>query len=375
MAGVYVHIPYCIQACSYCDFHFTIYFGRIKQTIDAIILEADQKRDYLKDEIIETIYFGGGTPSAVPEDAIRQILIKIKNLYPINSHPEITLEANPDDITTSKIYNYQQMGINRLSIGVQSFNDDDLRLLNRRHSGKDAQTAVTNAIKGGFSNISIDLIYGIPGLKLVSWIENLEKAFNLGISHLSAYHLTYEPGTELYYRLQRNKIQQIPEEKSIQQFNQLLKLSEQNGFHQYEISNFAAEDKISKHNTGYWTGKKYIGLGPSAHSYNGIERQWNVNGIISYCKKVKAGEEYYEKELIDERTRFNEYLLTSLRTKWGIEVEKVKCDFGNVYLDELLKKTEKHLIHKNLICEKNRIILSGKGMFLADSIIQDLFIC
>ena len=375
MAGIYVHIPYCHQACSYCDFHFTVYPGRMSQTINAILLEAEQKKDYLHNETISTVYFGGGTPSVVPDDAIRQILIKLKETYPISSDPEITLEANPDDITALKISNYRKMGINRISLGIQSFREADLKLLNRRHSAENAEAAILKILNGGFSNVSIDLIYGIPGLSIDSWKKNLEKTFGIGISHLSAYHLTYEQGTELSYRLKKNKIIQLTEKESLQQFNLLVRLAEKNGFIQYEISNFARNGHISKHNTGYWTGQNYIGLGPSAHSYNGYERQWNIKGIMTYCMKVNSGTGYFEKEVLDKNTMFNEYLLTSLRTKWGIALDRVRSEFGSDYSDKLMSQCEKHLKQDNLYHEQGRIILTKKGMFIADSIILDLFVC
>jgi len=347
----------------------------MSQTINAILLEAEQKKDYLHNETISTVYFGGGTPSVVPDDAIRQILIKLKETYPISSDPEITLEANPDDITALKISNYRKMGINRISLGIQSFREADLKLLNRRHSAENAEAAILKILNGGFSNVSIDLIYGIPGLSIDSWKKNLEKTFGIGISHLSAYHLTYEQGTELSYRLKKNKIIQLTEKESLQQFNLLVRLAEKNGFIQYEISNFARNGHISKHNTGYWTGQNYIGLGPSAHSYNGYERQWNIKGIMTYCMKVNSGTGYFEKEVLDKNTMFNEYLLTSLRTKWGIVLDRVRSEFGSDYSDKLMSQCEKHLKQDNLYHEQGRIILTKKGMFIADSIILDLFVC
>ena len=374
MAGIYVHIPFCRQACSYCDFHFTIYFGYVKHTIEAILLETKHKINYLTDEPINTIYFGGGTPSAIPEDAIEKIISGIMKIYQVSNNPEITLEVNPDDINPEKIRSYRRIGVNRISIGVQSFRDPDLRLLNRRHNSQSAVNAITNTLKGGISNVSIDLIYGIPGLSNDYWIDNLNKAFDKDICHLSAYHLTYEPGTELYHRLMKKRIIQLPEQDSLEQFNLLLTHAEKAGFFQYEISNFARNDQISRHNTGYWTGKKYIGLGPSAHSYNGSERQWNIKGIMTYCKKVKEGKGYFEKEVLDEKMMYNEYIMTSLRTCWGVETGKVRSGYGRKYYDDLLRKTEKYILNNTMIFDEDRLYLSRNGMFIADTIIRDLFI-
>lgn len=369
-----MHIPFCFQACSYCDFHFTIYFGYVKNTVEAILQEAEQKIYYLNSEPVDTIYFGGGTPSAIPDDAIEKIISGIMKIYQVSDNPEITIEVNPDDISPEKIRNYRKMGINRISIGIQSFRDQDLRLLNRRHNSQSAVNAITEILEGGISNVSIDLIYGIPGLSNDCWIDNLNNGFDKDICHLSAYHLTYEPGTELYHRLMKKKIVQLPEQESLTQFFLLLTHAEKAGFRQYEISNFARNNQISRHNMGYWTGKKYIGLGPSAHSYNGSERQWNIKGIMTYCKKVKEGKEYFEKEVLDERTMYNEYIMTSLRTCWGIETGKVRSGFGRNYYDDLLRKTEKYILNNSMIFDNDRFYLSRNGMFIADSIIQDLFI-
>jgi oxygen-independent coproporphyrinogen-3 oxidase len=325
-------------------------------------------------EPVETIYFGGGTPSAIPDEYIKNILNRIKDRFPVCNQPEITLEANPDDINPEKIHNYRSMGINRISIGIQSFDNKDLKLLNRRHSAEDAERSVLLTLKGGFSNVSIDLIYGIPGLTNTRWLDNLKKIFALNICHLSAYHLTYEPGTELYYGLQKKRIKPVKEQDSIRQFELLMEQTEKAGFRQYEISNFALNDHISRHNTGYWTGKKYIGLGPSAHSYNGTERQWNITGIMTYCRKVREGEAYFEKEVLDRKTIYNEYLMTSLRTCWGLDTGKIMSDYGNNYYNELLRKTEKYLKQHKMTHIGDKIILTREGMLIADSIIRDLFV-
>ena len=288
MAGIYIHIPFCRKQCSYCDFHKSIFLKNKKTLLQSLIRELEHKADYVEGEVIETIYFGGGTPSVLSIDEINLLLSTILSSFEVKSIPEITFEANPDDLNEEYLEQlHKKTVINRLSIGIQSFINRDLKLLNRRHDSEKAMNSVLDAIKTGFSNLSIDLIYAIPGMSLNEWIFNLNTAFSLNIHHLSAYHLTYEPGTSLYQKLQKKEIFQVTEEQSIEQYKKLLELAEMADYEQYEISNFSLRGYISQHNSNYWKGKKYIGIGPSAHSYNLRSRQWNISDNIEYINRIK----------------------------------------------------------------------------------------
>ncbi len=374
MAGIYIHIPFCKQACNYCDFHFTTFFKYADQVVDAIVCEIRNRKQYLDNDEIATIYIGGGTPSAVSDDNIKKILTAVKNNYRISGDPEITIEVNPDDISEEKAGGYLQLGINRVSMGIQSFRDKDLKFLNRRHTSSEALKSLDILLKQGFRNISIDLIYGLPGLTLQQWEGNLKEAFNTGINHLSAYHLSYEPGTKLHYQKQKYSFKIPQEEESEKQFRLLISAAETNGFEHYEISNFAKDHRYSKHNTSYWTGEKYLGIGPSAHSFNGLERRWNNKGISTYIRKVGEGEGYHESEMIDTTMSFNEYIMTALRTMWGINMVKVKDDFGKKLYAETLIRSDKFIRNSTMIRDRDTLVLTDKGKFIADYIIAELFI-
>jgi oxygen-independent coproporphyrinogen-3 oxidase len=342
--------------------------------IESLVKELEHKTDYPGGEIIETIYIGGGTPSVLSIDEINLLLFKIFSLYKVKSLPETTFEVNPDDLNKTYLAQlHKGTAINRLSIGIQSFINRDLKLLNRRHDAKKAFDSVVNALETGFSNLSIDLIYAIPGMSLNEWIFNLNTVFSLNIHHLSAYHLSFEPGTLMHQKLQRKEIVQVKEDQSLEQYQKLIEMAEMTGFEQYEISNFSRQGYVSQHNSNYWKGKKYIGIGPSAHSYNLKSRQWNISDNIEYIKRISENKIYYEMEHLNQDTRFNEMILTGLRTKWGVNLEEIIRQFGIEYYESLYKNAEQFIRNGNLYERNNHFLLTRKGMLIADYIISALF--
>lgn len=374
MPGVYIHIPFCRQACSYCDFYFTTYFGYSGKLVDALIREIGDRRSVPGAGEIDTVYLGGGTPSALNETALMRILGAVREHHTLSDAAEVTLEVNPDDLSLKKAEGFRAMGINRISMGIQSFRDEDLLLLNRRHDAKTAVKAVGMLLDSGFRNVSIDLIYGFPGLTTGGWEYNLETAFSLGISHLSAYHLSYEPGTVLYYMRETGKVREIEEEGSAGQFELLVSLAADAGFEHYEISSFARNKKYSRHNTACWSGEPYIGIGPSAHSFDGRVRRWNTRGIMTYIKNVEKGSGYFESEEPDRTTRQNEYIMTALRTMWGLDLDKMDREFGDGAGRKLGTKAQAFVKNGNLVHHGNRLLLSDKGKLIADYIIRELFL-
>jgi oxygen-independent coproporphyrinogen-3 oxidase len=373
MAGIYIHIPFCRKLCHYCNFHRSVLIKNINAFLDALVKEIEIRKNYLGNELIETIYFGGGTPSILDIPEISLIISAIHNNFKVNDNPEITLEANPDDLSRDYLQGLiNSTPVNRLSIGVQSFYDDDLKLMNRRHNSLQAEESVKFARKTGFSNISIDLIYGLPGMNTDKWISNLNKSFSLNVQHISAYHLTFEPGTLFFRFLSEGKLSQPSEDESFNQFQALTRLAQKNKFIHYEISNFAKEGYFSVHNTNYWRQKKYLGIGPSAHSYNYNSRQWNIADNKKYVEEINRGMPFTEMEALDTTTKFNDYLLTSLRTMWGVDLNYIENYFGSRYLNYINGKSKKFLDAGNM--EKNRTILklTNRGIFIADYIISEL---
>ena len=329
MAGIYIHIPFCKQACSYCDFHFSTNLSRKTELLQAIEKEIDLRREYVNGEEIETIYFGGGTPSLLSKQEINQLLKKVYAAFEVIENPEITLEANPDDLTIKKLNELAQTKINRLSIGVQSFFEEDLRFMNRAHSSIEAITSIKNSQADGFKNISVDLIFGSQTTTDVMWQNNLDTFFSLNIPHLSAYSLTVEEKTALANQIEKKKVAPVDEEKNYKQYLMLQTAMKKHGFEQYELSNYSANKNYSKHNTAYWFGITYLGLGPSAHSYNGKSRQWNLRNNKKYIEAIIKKRDYFEMENLSEIEKYHDYLITSLRTKWGINFETVKNKFTN----------------------------------------------
>jgi oxygen-independent coproporphyrinogen-3 oxidase len=374
MAGIYIHIPFCKQACNYCDFHFSTSLKNKDAFLKALKKEIELQKYYLGSEEISTIYIGGGTPSLLEQTELLQIFETICKNFKINENAEITLETNPDDLTEKKIIELKDTPVNRFSIGIQSFYDEDLKLMNRAHNSTEALNAVKYAQDHGFENISVDLIYGIPGLTEHKWRNNLQIVFALDIKHISAYCLTVEPKTALAHAVKAGTIKNVDEDQSAEQFEIMLEGMSNNDFIQYEISNFCKDGFYSKHNSNYWLKEKYLGLGPSAHSYNGVSRQWNISNNGLYIQSLEKNELNFEREALSADQRHNEYILTSLRTIWGTDLEYIKEQFGTEFLKNCMKQAEKYIQSGDLVNEENKLFLTDKGKLIADRISGDLFV-
>jgi oxygen-independent coproporphyrinogen-3 oxidase len=373
LAGIYIHIPFCRQKCHYCNFFSLASVKNKDLFLTSLLTEIRLQKDYLEGEEIETIYFGGGTPSLLSEIEISQVFNEIQKFHRLNSKPEITLEANPDDLNKDKIKALKKTPVNRFSIGVQSFFDTDLKYLNRIHSGKEALDAVRSIQEGGFRNISIDLIYGMPTLTNNKWIQNLESFFTLNISHLSAYALTVEPKTALHVLISKKKQKPVSEERIVEQFQILMSKMAEAGYVQYEISNFCKESNFSRHNRSYWEGKKYLGLGPSAHSFNGNSRQWNIPNLSQYIIDMESLNPQSQIELLSPELKYNEYILTSLRTMWGTENDYIGQKFGSEFERHFQNRVVKHIQNGDVYKKQKNYLLSDKGKLFADGIASDLF--
>ncbi len=374
MAGIYIHIPFCKTRCAYCDFYSTTHEEWKQQYVDAVGKELVQRKDYLKGETVDTIYMGGGTPSQLSIAQLNALFATIEAHFPLSKHPEITIEANPDDVSDSYAEGLKQTPVNRFSMGIQTFNDATLRILNRRHTAQEARQAVNRLRKKGFGNISIDLIYGLPGEDLKQWEANLQQAIALNVEHISSYHLTYEEGTPLYRMLQKGLVSEVSEEHSLMCFNTLIDTLQQAGYRHYEISNFCKPGKHSRHNSSYWQGIAYLGCGAAAHSFDGASRQWNIADIKAYIQGIEKDEPCYEIETLDTPTRYNEYIMTGLRTSHGISLDEVAARYGQSFADTCQKSATPHLESGKLITEENRIKLSREGIFVSDAIICDLMV-
>jgi oxygen-independent coproporphyrinogen-3 oxidase len=342
--------------------------------LESIEKELKQEKDFLENEELATIYLGGGTPSLLKPKELYRLFNTVKGNYSVNPEAEITLEANPDDLSPEYLRSLKQIGINRLSIGIQSFFDEDLKLMNRRHSSSQSKTCLEHAYKAGFSNINLDLIYGLPGMSCEKWEKNLAIALDFKPAHVSAYHLGYEPGTVLEYRRRKGKILPVDEDMSLEHFKILAGCMEKRGYQHYEISNFALPGFISRHNAGYWKGVNYLGAGPSAHSYNGRIRRWNMPKNYSYIKGMEKGTGVYEEEILDRKTRFHDYLITSLRTMWGIDLDHVRKEWGNEYHEHVYRHSVPYINRGKIRDENGRLILTLEGMFIADHILQGIFL-
>lgn len=372
MAGIYIHIPFCKKRCIYCDFYSTT-SGHLKEAyIDALEKEIDLRKDYAENEVIETIYFGGGTPSQLLPSEAERIINRIKSVHRLSRNPEITLEANPDDISEKFLDGLRNTDINRISIGIQTFNDERLKFLNRRHDSKQAVKAVGMCREYGYDNISIDLIYGFPEESGDEWEKDIDKAISLGIQHISAYHIIYEEGTRLTRMLEEGKIKEIDEDNSIRQFETLMSKLKDAGFIHYEISNFCKPGMHSRHNTSYWQNKRYIGLGASAHSYNLESRQWNVADINTYIKALNEGEKFFETENLDIYSHYNDYILTSLRTMWGADIAYIREKFGERLSEYFLKNADRYIDSGDIESRDGKYIINEKGIFISDGIMSDL---
>ena len=342
--------------------------------LNCINLELEMRQTYLKNKIVSTIYFGGGTPSILSKNEIKSILDCISTIYKIKEDTEITLECNPDDLTENKLKALKEVGINRLSIGVQSFDDEDLKFMNRSHNAKQSENCLKLAQKVGFNNITIDLIYGLPGQNLADWEANLRKMFKFNIPHFSAYALTIENKTLLGSLVEKKKIIPLNEDKILEQFNALMDMAAEKGFIHYEISNFGKKGCFSKHNTAYWQSKHYLGIGPSAHSYNGKNRSWNISSNKQYIQRILNGVEGVHQEELSKNQQYNEYLFTSLRTIWGVNSETINMQFGVKLQSHFLKQIKKWENKKDIKKTEYTYTLTNSGKFLADAIASDLFI-
>lgn len=375
MAGIYIHIPFCKQACHYCNFHFSASSALLDKMVNAICKEIALQQGFFEDPnlVIETIYFGGGTPSLLPVDATAQILTTIKQHFKVDAAAEITLEANPDDISLQKLIDFKAIGINRLSMGVQSFKDEDLIWMNRAHRSAAAIEAIKLAKEVGISNISIDLIYGIPTLTDENWMQNIDTAVALEVQHLSCYALTVEPKTALSALIQKGEKEDIDTAKQAAHFDILTERTMQAGYEQYEFSNFSLPGFRSKHNTSYWQQKKYLGIGPSAHSFTGNTRQWNIANNALYINSIENNTVPFESEILSERTQYNEYMMTSLRTIEGCSYNYVLEKFGESALART-KKVAAHFIQKGQLLEQNNNLkVTQQGKFFLDGIAADFF--
>ncbi|MBA4239191.1 MAG: coproporphyrinogen III oxidase [Sphingobacteriaceae bacterium] len=374
MSGIYIHIPFCKQACHYCDFHFSTSLKNKDALVKSILIELDNRINYLPNKTIETIYFGGGTPSLLSEKEIFQILEKLYKLYNVSNNAEITLECNPDDLSDEKLKELKRLEINRLSIGLQSFDEEELIWMNRAHTAKESESSVKRAQDRGFENITIDLIYGSKFSNLTSWKKTLDKAIALQVPHISSYNLTIEEKTKLGHDFKVKKEVAIDDEKSSEMFLEMIDRLEKNEFIHYEISNFGKEGFFSKHNSNYWKGEHYLGLGPSAHSFDGTSRQWNVSNNNLYIKYLEEkSEAYFEKEILTETERFNEYILTSLRTIWGINLDYLKTNFSSDFVNNFLNQIQEYIKQETVVVKDKTYTLTEKGKLLADKIASELF--
>ena len=372
MAGIYIHIPFCRKACHYCNFHFSTSLGKAEAVVISIIKEISLRSSEIN-EAVQTIYFGGGTPSILAPEAINKMLDAIKSDYVISSDPEITLEANPDDITAEKARAWKRMGINRFSIGVQSFADENLQWMNRAHDASQSIQCIQTIREAGFDNFSIDLIYGTPGQTQQGWIKDLEKAIEMKIPHLSCYALTVEEGTALHHMIGSGKKEKISADEQAERFEALVQLSSLAGYSHYEISNLALPGKESQHNSAYWEGKSYLGFGPSAHSFSGTKRSWNIADNLKYSQSIEAGILPHEEETLREIDQLNEYIMTSLRSIKGMQKETIKTRWGNDKLQIISTAVEQFIRSGKIISTENSWVLSGEGRFFADGIASSLF--
>lgn len=370
--GIYIHIPFCKQACHYCDFHFSTSLEKKEVMILALQKELELRKNEFEHTPVATIYFGGGTPSVLNTEEIEAIIAAVYANYKVIEQPEITIEANPDDLSEAKILELAKSPVNRLSIGIQSFFDEDLKLMNRAHNSKEAEASLRLATQY-FDNISIDLIYGMPDMSAERWEENIDRALSFKIPHISSYALTVEPKTALASFIKKGLITPVDDEVAQEHFNILLEKMEANGFVNYETSNFGKPNYFSKNNTAYWLGKKYIGIGPSAHSYDGIRRSWNINNNAKYVKALHNLELPMEEETLSKTDRYNEYVMTGLRTIWGVSLERVQNEFGKNYYEYLLQQSENYIQEHLLVLENNTLMTTKKGKFLADGIAANLF--
>ncbi|OYD41780.1 radical SAM family heme chaperone HemW [Sphingobacterium cellulitidis] len=371
----YFHIPFCKQACHYCDFHFSTSLKYKEELLQAMLSEIELRASYLENKKVESLYFGGGTPSILQAKEIDSLIGQVAKYFEISSDAEITLEANPDDLDRKKVQELRGTEINRFSIGIQSFYEEDLKWMNRAHNSEEAKSSIMRVQDAGFENITCDLIYGYPLLTNNKWRSNMQELINLEVPHISSYSMTVEKKTALAHLINTGKTAALNEDQSAEQMLMLIDTLTSSGYEHYEISNFAKPGRYARHNSNYWKGKSYLGIGPSAHSFNGASRSWNIANNALYIKGILLKELALKTELLSKNDRFNEYVMTSLRTKWGVDKKYVLQEFGDDYLNSILKTIEQYVYNKEvLISDEGIITLSPSGKLLADQIAADLFI-
>ena len=372
MAGIYIHIPFCKRRCIYCDFFSTIQSEKKPTYIHALCQELEMRKNYLEGEEIETIYLGGGTPSQLTEKELNEIFTSLYNIYKVKEDAEITLEANPDDLTPEYVSMLRRLPINRISMGIQTFQEETLKQLHRRHTARQAIEAFHRCREANFRNISIDLMYGLPGETLDTWKEDLQQAIALHPEHISAYHLIYEEGTALWKLREEHQVEEADEDLSVTLFKTLIDELKQAGYQHYEISNFCLPGLHSRHNSSYWTGKKYLGCGPSAHSYDGTSRQWNVSSLEKYIHAIHQGKPDFEIEELDLYTRYNDFVITSIRTSWGMSLSHLRMVYGEELYRYCLRMSKPHLSQGVLEIKEDTLKLTQEGIFISDGIMSDL---
>ena len=372
MAGIYIHIPFCKRRCIYCDFFSTTQSEKKAEYVHALVHELEMRKDYVGEEEIETIYLGGGTPSQLSQEELEEIFAYIYKVYKVTPDAEITLEANPDDLTPEYVSMLRSLPINRISMGIQTFQEETLKLLHRRHTARQAIEAFRRCREAGFQNISIDLMYGLPGETLETWEQDLQQAIDLHPEHISAYHLIYEEGTTLWNLREQNKVEEAEEELSLSLFKTLIERLTKAGYQHYEISNFCLPGLHSRHNSSYWTGKKYLGCGPSAHSFDGISRQWNVASLGKYLEGIRSNQLDFELEELDLYTRYNDFVITSIRTCWGMPLAQLRTTYGETLYNYCLRMAKPHIEQGVLEIKEDTLKLTPQGIFISDGIMSDL---
>ncbi len=373
MRGIYIHIPFCRKACRYCDFFFSVSLQYMDSFVDTLVEEIRQKGEVNPGRSLETLYLGGGTPSLLSSFHLEKIVDTIHRYHTFRENPEWTMECNPDDLDISTVRKLRQMGFNRLSIGIQSFHERDLKIMSRSHNAGQAEASVKLAASSGFENLTIDLIYGIPGQTSAEWEENIEKALSLPLSHLSAYHLTFEPGTVFDHWRKKGRIAPVPEEESVYQYRILRKKLVPAGFEHYELSNFGHNGKVSEHNMLYWSGKPYLGLGPSAHSFDGERRSWNISSLKEYLERVASGKETGETEHLSTREKYHDYLITSLRTRWGADPTYIEIAYGKQFRNHFEKQAQQFLNRGSMFGIEGRVAIDPERWLITDHILRALF--
>ncbi|HXB39536.1 MAG TPA: radical SAM family heme chaperone HemW [Bacteroidia bacterium] len=372
MSGLYIHIPFCRKACTYCDFHFSTNLEKQEQLVNAICKEIKERKNYLADKKLNSIYFGGGTPSILNVAEVKKILDSVYDYFEVDKSAEVTFELNPEDAEPKYLSEIRKTGVNRLSVGLQSFNNEELQWMNRVHTAQQSVDCIKIAKESGFENISIDLIYGSRFQNGKSWKSTLQKVFDLNVPHISSYNLTIEGKTKLHDQLQKKAEPEVDTELSSRLFDILMEEMQKHGYEHYEISNFCKPGFMAVHNSSYWKGAHYLGVGPAAHSYNGVSRRFNMKSNSGYLRAIEAGKNYWEEEILTEADKYNEYVLTRLRTNWGCDTDEIAELFGHKYKEYFIRNL--HQYETYISRNKNKITLNKKGKHFADGIASDLFL-